>query len=409
MSETFLTPPIKRLLWQVQLFLTVVGLVMFIFGAGRVILELLGGLSDLASTLRPDLFTPESFLVGAGLALAGYTALYAAAATGAQEPPALVAIRNSFIAIGVMLVLTVLWLITVELLYMVVMLVLAIGIGWLIFRLWQKIEKQQLWQAFGQPISRSGSRTLFYVVVLLGALVLAGVGIANAVLTDQIELPLPDVKAGELLYTTSFDEFNDEWDFPGGTRKAEIIDGKMVLTLNSGKTDDGFYSLLESRKFRDFDLRVIVEQVSGDIDNSFGVVFRQRDADTYYVFEISGDGYYRLKKVDGNIATNITQWIESPIIQTPNQPNEIRVVGKGDTFTFYVNQQLMPLCTKGENREPTYNHITGECVSNEWENTYQDDSFKQGRIGLAIGNTATSDVTEAIIVAFDNLIIIGPE
>lgn len=409
MSDAFFTPQIKGLLWRIQLFLTVTGVLMLILGLGRVALEALGGLSDLASTFSPELFTWYSFGVGVCLALTGYGSLYAAAAVGAREPPALTTTKNSLRAIAAVLILTIIWLFTVNWLYMLVMLVLAVLIGGLAFRLWQQIEKHKLWQVFGQPVHRQHRRKIIYILGILGLLILIGVGVANAVLTDVIELPLDIPEPGALLYTTTFDRFNDEWDLPQGSRKAEILGGELVLTLDSGKTGDGFYALLESRKFRDFDLRVTTRQIAGDDDNAYGVVFRQRDADTYYVFEISGDGYYRLTKVDNNIATNITKWIKSPVIHQGIASNEVRIVGKGDTFIFYVNQELMPLCTKGDKAEPTYNEYTGECTSNEWEDSFVDGAFKQGRVGLSLGNTLTSDVTQALVVAFDNLVIVGPE
>ncbi len=407
-SPDFRTPQIRRLLWQLQLFLTLIGLMMLGIGAARVLLETFGFISDLASAFRPDLFTTESLILGIGLAVVGYGALYAATAVGAGEPIAIGAIRNSFIGIVSILILLVGWLVTVAWVYVLVMTFVTAGLGFLIWRFWQRIEQLKLWQVFGQSIHRKRPSKFFYVGIALAILILAAIGVVNAVLTDRIEMTLPDTQAGELLYTTTFDAFNDEWDFPSGSRKAEIVDGHMVLTLDSGKTEDGFYSLLEKRKFRDFDLRVTAQHLSGDIDNTFGVVFRQRDLDNYYVFEISGDGYYRLKVVENNRATNITQWIESPIVQTDNGVNEIRVVGKGDTFTFYVNQQLVRLCTKGDSAQPTLNPLTGECISNEWETAFQDGTFQQGHLGLSVGNTATSDVTEPIVVAFDNLIVVGP-
>ncbi|MBZ0305478.1 MAG: hypothetical protein K8I82_05360 [Anaerolineae bacterium] len=408
MSDTFLTPQIKTLLWRLQLFLATTGLLMFILGTGRVLLEVMGGLRQQLAGISPDLFTWYSLGIGVGLALVGYGALYAAAAVGSREPPALTAARTSLLAVAAVLLMTTFWLLTLNWLYMLVMGIVTLVIGGLAIRFWQQMEKQNLWQVFGQPIHRQRRRKLIYILALLTLLILGGVGVAHAVLTDVIELPIENPESGELLYTTTFDTFNDEWDLPQGSRKADTLDGELVLTLDSGKTEDGFYSLLESRKFRDFNLRVTARQVAGDDDNAYGVVFRQRDRDTYYVFEISGDGWYRLKMVEDNRATNITQWMQSPAIHQGQAANEIRIVGRDDTFTFYVNQELMRLCTKGDSREPTYNRFTGECDSSEWQESFKDDTFPQGYIGLSLGNTRTSDVTQALVVAFDNLVIIGP-
>jgi len=78
-------------------------------------------------------------------------------------------------------------------------------------------------------------------------------------------------------------------------------------------------------------------------------------------------------------------------------------------FQFFINQQLVRLCTRGNEQRPDYNDSTGECATNEWQNAYQDDTFHQGRIGLAVGTVRGTDLSEPVVVRFDNVLIVGPE
>lgn len=410
MTESFLTPANKRLLRWLRLFLGLLGILWLLLGGGRVALELLGGISALAETFSPALFSTRTLILGILHAGVGYLALYSMAAVGAVEPPALNATRYSLLSIALLAWITVVWAAFVSLSYALGALLVAGALNLACFGLWRTVVNRQLWQVFGQRVvRRRGSNRLLYAVGSLSLLILAALGVIYAILTDTLELPPSSPQAGALLYATTFDNFNDEWDLPRGRQSAEVVGGELVLTEASGIPDSVFYARLDSRKFGDFDLRVQTRQVGGDNDNSYGVIFRWRDFDNFYRFEISGDGFYRLSKTEDGHTETVTQWIPSTVIHTGNAANEIRIVAQDDRFRFYINQVNVPLCTRGKNREPLIHPLTGECISNTWQDEYIDDAFRQGKIGLAVGTTQTTDITQPVVVAFDNLVLIGPD
>ena len=406
MTENFLTPETRRFLRRLQFFLGIIGFVMLMSGLLRTGLELLGTAGDIAESFDPALFSTETLIIGGIYLAVGYLALYAMAAVGAKEPPALPALRYSLMGIGVALWITVIWALFAGTKYFITLLIVTILLSLLVLRFWQQTEARNLWQIFGERITRSMSdrQRMLLIAVIGGVLIiLAALGIIYAILSNRIELPAGSPNAGELLYTTSFDEFNDEWDLPRGRQSAEIVDGELVLTENSRILDSAFYARLDSRRFSDFDLRVRTRQLEGDIDNAYGVIFRWRDFDNYYRFEISGDGYYRLSKTEDGTTETISLWVPTEIVHQ-GSTNELRVVAKEDTFTFYINGQLAKLCTRGENNFSTMNSLTGE-----WQDSYQDDSFRQGKIALLAGTTQTTDMSEPVVIAFDNLLLTGPQ
>ena len=62
------------------------------------------------------------------------------------------------------------------------------------------------------------------VVMVLWGVVLIGAGVALGVLTDWLyEIPIQRPQPGELLYATSFDDFNDEWDLYPGRDAAQVV------------------------------------------------------------------------------------------------------------------------------------------------------------------------------------------
>jgi hypothetical protein len=181
----------------------------------------------------------------------------------------------------------------------------------------------------------------------------------------------------------------------------------LVVEYGSGAPDEVVWSVLD-RKFSDFDLRVTAHLLKGPVDqNQFGVVFRYRDESNFYIFRISADGYYSLGRVRDGVQEKISDWGVTDLIHQGTVPNEIRVVGYGDAFRFFINGQPAPLCLKGENETSMWANWEGPgiCYTAEPTVVFHDSAFAQGRIGLAAGTIDGSEVT----VAFDDVIVTGPD
>lgn len=253
----------------------------------------------------------------------------------------------------------------------------------------------------------------------LWAVLLVGIGIALGVVTDWLyEVPVARPDPGEFLYATTFDMFNEEWDIYRGRDRALIVDsdsmgfntGRLAdealsIEYGSGESEGLVWSTLD-RKFSDFDLRVTTQVVSDPNEESmYGVLFRYKDTDNFLLFSLSGDGYYALRKVSGGGIEDVSVWNFSEAIRQGNAGNEIRIVADHDSFWFFVNGQVMPLCLKGENLNSMWAG-PDECVEGgELTYMYRDDTFSQGKIALFAGSIYGADVR----VSFDDVFIIGPE
>ncbi len=277
--------------------------------------------------------------------------------------------------------------------------------------------------ALGDAMPDSPVRRLRAAGIALWVAVVVGLGAALGVATDWLfEVPISSPEPGELLYATTFEADTDlkEWDlYPGrdaaavvavadlawdGAAPGEDVLSGQVLEVVHGSPYPGevVWSSL-NRKFNDFDLRVTAQQVAGPVDqNQYGVIFRYRDEENFYIFRITSDRYYSLARVKDGIEEKISDWGVSDAIR--ETANEIRVVARGDTFRFYVNGQAMPLCLRGDNRTSMWSE-PGVCFTSDLQPEYRDDEFAQGRIALAVGTFDGSAVT----VAFDDLVIVGPE
>lgn len=203
---------------------------------------------------------------------------------------------------------------------------------------------------------------------------------------------------GSVIYVAAFDGFGDEWQQYQGRRTAEVIDNALEL-----RGDDGTFYSVAQPTFADFDIQMDVQALENPNDNGYGVVFRLQDPQNLYFFFISSDGYYRVSRVVNNTEKRLSTWIPSEHIkQGLNTVNRIRVVGLGNLFQFFINDQPVPLCIPDSpDGESTYSG--GQCFGTMTQ-TLLDDTFSSGQLGVVI--QATGDDMR---VRFDNVVVYQPE
>jgi hypothetical protein len=239
-------------------------------------------------------------------------------------------------------------------------------------------------------------------LLLLILLVVASV-FASRALADWRYI-VPDAP-GTLLYATGFDapDVNVDWEQAQGRLSAQITDG--VMRLDVGAASEGVFAPLRWH-FNDFDIRVQTTATDGPENNSYGVLFRQRDLNNYYYFLISSDSHYTVYRVTDGVVKQLSQWIESDIIEYGiGATNQIRVTGHGNQFQFFVNDQIMALCIPDDpEAESTYNYMTGECIEGQMLTTMTDDAHTYGRVGLVVQTLDEPDV----VVDFDQVVIFSP-
>ncbi len=221
----------------------------------------------------------------------------------------------------------------------------------------------------------------------------------------------PDVleaRPGQLLYVSTFDAFNEDWQLYAGELAAQIVDTGIdpALQIVVDAPQQGAFTLLD-QVFGDFDVIVETTQVGGPDDNGFGVVFRHQDNNNYYAFLISGDGYYQVIRRLNGFDVELSDWAPAPAIMQGQATNTIRIIGQGDAFTFLINDVAVPLCLTIWNPA-----VPGECQTQQgqWSTeavvwTLVDASFAYGRIGFA----ARSFDQQGVRVNFDNIIVCGPQ
>ncbi len=215
----------------------------------------------------------------------------------------------------------------------------------------------------------------------------------------------------ELLYATSFEAPLAEWaQDERGTFRHVVDDGALVI---AGLVDRVAPIALLDFYFSRFDFSVQTEIIDGDFsganENAFGVVFRRSDARNYYVFLISGDGYYRIKRSVNGIETDLNVWNYSDAIhQGIGAINTLRVSAIDDQFVFYINDTPLEICVPDDpDHVSTINSFTNECIGGTWQSTLTDSTHPYGQIGVVADVHQAGRDYPDMVIAFDHVIITG--
>ncbi len=193
--------------------------------------------------------------------------------------------------------------------------------------------------------------------------------------------PDPCTPAGTLFA----DDFSGEQDcgwvlYDSGGASAKIEGGSMVLTTNQ---PGQIWWTNPGREFRDTVITVRTQVVSGPDDNAYGVLCRYRDNNNYYLFLISGDGFYAIGRYTSgsNQVTYLTgggEYAPSEIINQGNGQNQLRVTCADNRLALSVNGIELDAIT--------------------------DNAFVQGDIGLATSTFQPGTLQ----VRFNDLEVVSP-
>ncbi len=181
------------------------------------------------------------------------------------------------------------------------------------------------------------------------------------------------------------DDFNGERDcgwatYSRGGGATAIENASMQITVSQ---PGQLWWTNPDRIFDDVIITVEARQVSGPNDNAYGIICRYQSEENFYVFLISGDGYYTIGKYQ-SAAENVVyltengQFQPSDAIHTGVATNELQASCIGNQLSLEVNG--VPLVS-----------VT-------------DPTFVTGDIGLAAGTL----VAGTAVIEFDNVQVIAP-
>jgi hypothetical protein len=174
----------------------------------------------------------------------------------------------------------------------------------------------------------------------------------------------PRAGLGDPTWTDTFDA-GDDW-YLGADEYAgfEVDTGDLVMT--SFVTGSRNSWMLAQPKLVNFYLEVsFTPQDCTGLDR-YGLIVRS-DAVVGYLLTFSCDGRYTFRKWNGQRATKLVEWTESPSIMAgPNQVNRMGIRAEGDQFSLYANGNLLGQVSDSSYAEGGFGMVIGADTTEEF-------------------------------------------
>jgi hypothetical protein len=194
----------------------------------------------------------------------------------------------------------------------------------------------------------------------------------SSLISDLVTRP------GGRLFWDDFSNASGVWpDVSGANGTLGIVDGTYQIQVRSTQL---ILTAASDHSFRNVQVEVDASRLSGPLQNLFGLTCRSSNADNFYFFAISSDGFFALGKIKNGQAALLGQDMmayNSAILQG-DVTNHLRLDCIGETLTGYANGVRIAAS--------------------------EDTDFSSGEAGLVVGTYEIPGVA----VSFDNFVVYKP-
>lgn len=177
-------------------------------------------------------------------------------------------------------------------------------------------------------------------------------------------LPVP---TGAPLFGDDFTTAETVWNLTeDAVQKVALADGRLSFTIKQADQFRFIYN--PDRRAEDFIASVTGALPECAFRDRYGLLFRVKNNQNFYQYEVDCDGRLRLSKTVNGVFAVLKDWAPTTAAQTGSGAvNELRVRAEGGALTFYVN---------------------GIEVS-----VLRDEAFEEGGFGLYVGSNPAGAVT----------------
>jgi len=194
-----------------------------------------------------------------------------------------------------------------------------------------------------------------------------------------VDLPGVETNLGQMvLFQDDFSDTSSGWDrVDAAEGVTDYTNGGYRIFVDQTQHD---YWGNPGLDFSDVRVEVDATKVAGPDDNDLGVLCRYQDAQNFYAFYISSDGYASINKVEGGNQEQLgsEKWLETSAVRQGNATNRIRADCVGDSLTLYANGELVHMIS--------------------------DSTFASGDVGLIAGTFSEAGTD----ILFDNFVVLQP-
>ncbi len=153
-----------------------------------------------------------------------------------------------------------------------------------------------------------------------------------------VQYPVHPVK--DRFYFDDFSKPGDSgWEKGGDAQKDFVFEnGKYLI-----KGYDSNYTYQSTQRFdintdKNWSVTVNASRLGGSAPEGFGLNYLSNpDKESYFVFYISSDGYYKIEAKERDSVTTLVDWTRTYNIHPDNAMNMLSVIRRGEALQFFIN------------------------------------------------------------------------
>lgn len=109
------------------------------------------------------------------------------------------------------------------------------------------------------------------------------------------------------------------------------------------RRSQGWYSVWNHIPIQKDEFGIICNfrKVLGNETSFYGLIWGLLDINHFYCFAISGNGYFRISKIENGLWTHYQNWHRSECINTSNSQNQLLLGCTGSSYRFGINDTLV--------------------------------------------------------------------
>jgi len=123
-------------------------------------------------------------------------------------------------------------------------------------------------------------------------------------------------------------------------KRFEIVNGQYIIESKRGG------NWITSRRIplnqsADFKIHMTVQKISGTDDYGFGMSWGGKNLNNYYMFVMTGSGYFIHERIDNSKPERILSKFEDSINKGSGSSNALSLQKSGNHLEFYINNKLV--------------------------------------------------------------------
>ena len=144
-----------------------------------------------------------------------------------------------------------------------------------------------------------------------------------------------------LIFEERFTDRTHNWYLANDRDKRfEIVNGQYIIESKRGGSWISMRSIPLNQS-ADFKIEMTVQKMAGTDDYGFGMSWGAEGLDRYYIFVITGNGYFIHERREGSKAQRILSKYTTAIKKGSGSSNDLQLRKTGNNLEFYINGKFV--------------------------------------------------------------------